>query len=194
MHRNLQLKGTLVYLKYRCYASKYIGFHDETSEFKIHSMPPTDGQPKSKHEGQAMKTMTHNTTAIIGAIGRVLLAMIFIFSAYGKLVAPASAIGYIQSVGLPFATLGFAIAVAIELGGGLLLVLGMKTRIVAAVLAIFSIATALVFHHAFGDQNQLMHFMKNIAMAGGLLQLTAFGAGALSIDARTRHHVTSTAT
>ena len=132
-----------------------------------------------------MKTAIDNNTALLSAAGRVLLATIFIVSGLGKLAAPAATIGYIQSVGLPFATLGFAAAVAVELGGGVLLVLGVKTRWVAAALAAFSIVTGLAFHNALGDQNQLIHLLKNFAMAGGLLQVVAFGAGAFSIDART---------
>lgn len=120
----------------------------------------------------------------VPAIGRVLLATIFIFSAIGKIAAPEATIGYIQSVGLPFATLGLVIAIAVELGGGLLLALGVKARIVAAALAAFSIVTGLAFHNAIGDQNQLIHLLKNFAMAGGLLQVVAFGAGAFSVDER----------
>jgi len=119
----------------------------------------------------------------IPAIGRLLLAAIFIFSGVGKALAPAGTVGYIESAGLPFATLGLIVAIAVELGGGVLLALGIKTRIVALGLAIFSVVTALVFHNALGDQNQLIHFLKNIAMAGGLLQVVAFGAGAYSVDA-----------
>lgn len=131
-----------------------------------------------------MKTFHDNSTALLSAAARILLATIFIFSALGKLAAPAATIGYIESSGLPFATLGFGLAVAVELGGGLLLVLGAKTRWVAAALAAFSVVTGLAFHNALGDQNQLIHLLKNFAMAGGLLQVVAFGAGAFSIDAR----------
>ena len=74
-------------------------------------------------------------------------------------------------------------AIAIEIGGGALLALGYKTRLVAAGLAAFSLVTAFVFHNAIGDQNQLIHLLKNVAMAGGLLQVVAFGAGAYSVDA-----------
>lgn len=133
-----------------------------------------------------MNTITTQSTinqSAVPAIGRVLLAAIFIFSGVGKALAPEGTIGYIESVGLPFATLGLVAAVAIELGGGVMLALGIKTRLVAAALAAFSVVTALVFHNALGDQNQLIHFMKNIAMAGGLLQVVAFGAGAYSVDA-----------
>jgi putative oxidoreductase len=118
------------------------------------------------------------------AIGRVLLAAIFVISGMGKLAAPAATIGYIQSVGLPFATAGLIAAIVVELGGGVALALGYRTRLVAAVLAGFSIVTGLAFHNAIGDQNQFIHLLKNFAMAGGLLQVVAFGAGAFSIDAR----------
>lgn len=113
-------------------------------------------------------------TNVISAIGRVLLATIFVFSGVGKVMAPEATIGYIASSGLPFATLAFAGAVIVELGGGLALAFGIQTRIVGAVLALFSVVTALAFHNNFGDQNQLIHFLKNIAMAGGLLQVVAY--------------------
>jgi len=88
------------------------------------------------------------------------------------------------AVGVYNAQVGLGIAIAVELAGGVALVLGYRTKLVAAVLALFSIATALAFHSAFGDQNQLIHFFKNIAMAGGLLQIAAFGAGPIAIDSR----------
>jgi putative oxidoreductase len=122
--------------------------------------------------------------AALPLFGRVLIAAIFLLSGISKITAPAMIIGYIQSVGLPFPTLGLVIAVLVELGGGTLLVLGYRTRIVAAVMAVFSIATALAFHNNLADQNQFIHFFKNVAMAGGLLQVVAFGAGRFSLDAR----------
>ena len=64
----------------------------------------------------------------------------------------------------------------------MLLVVGYQTRIVASVMTIFAVATAVSFHHDFADQNQMIHFLKNFAIAGGLLQIVAFGAGAFSID------------
>jgi putative oxidoreductase len=78
--------------------------------------------------------------------------------------------------------LAFAVAVALELGGGVLLIAGYQARSVAIALAVFSLATAVSFHNNFADQNQMIHFLKNVMMAGGLLQIAAFGAGALSID------------
>ena len=116
--------------------------------------------------------------------GRLLLSAIFIISGLSKLAAPAATIGYIQSVGLPLAPLGFAFAVAVEVLGGFALIAGYRSRLVAAVLAVFTLATALVFHNDLADQNQFIHFFKNIAMVGGLLQVVAFGAGRFSLGAR----------
>ena len=117
-------------------------------------------------------------------IGRLLIAAIFLISGYGKIADPAGTIGYIGMVGLPFPVVGYALALLTEIAGGIALVVGFHTRIVALALAAFSIATALVFHNALGDQNQFIHFFKNVAMAGGLLQIVAFGGGRYSIDAR----------
>jgi putative oxidoreductase len=123
------------------------------------------------------------TTALVG---RVLISAIFLLSGASKLAAPAAMVGYIQSVGLPFPQLALGLAVAVEIAGGLALILGYRTRVVAAVLAAFSVATALGFHANLADQNQFIHFFKNIAMAGGLLQVVVFGAGRFSLDARRR--------
>lgn len=132
------------------------------------------------------KSTSEVTQASASLIGRVLLSAIFILSGFSKLAAPAMMVGYIGSVGLPFPQLALALAIIVEIGGGLALVAGYRTRAVAAVLAAFSVFTALAFHNALGDQNQFIHFFKNIAMAGGLLQVVAFGAGRFSLDARRR--------
>jgi putative oxidoreductase len=116
-------------------------------------------------------------------IGRALMAAIFLVGAAGKLAAPAATMGYIASVGLPFPALSLAGAIGVELIGGLLLLFGYQTRLTAAALAAFSVVTGLVFHNAIGDQNQMFHLLKNFAMAGGLLQVAAFGAGNFSLDA-----------
>lgn len=86
--------------------------------------------------------------------------------------------GYIAAMGLPFPAVALAGAIALEVGGGLLLAFGLQTRLVALALAAFSAVTGVVFHGAIGDQNQFVHLLKNLAMAGGLLQIAAFGAGA----------------
>ncbi|RSZ55826.1 DoxX family protein [Massilia atriviolacea] len=125
---------------------------------------------------------TNPNTSVVPVIGRLLLAAIFIFSGVGKILAPAATIGYIEAMGLPLASVGLVVAIAVEVVGGLMLALGFKTRLVALGLALFSIVTGLAFHNAIGDQNQLIHLLKNLSMAGGLLQVVAFGAGAYSLD------------
>ncbi|MGU3285132.1 DoxX family protein [Methylobacterium mesophilicum] len=124
-------------------------------------------------------------TRFVPLVGRFLMGTIFLASGLGKIAAPAATIGYIQSAGLPAPQATFALAVVVEVGGAVLLVAGYRARLVALVLALFSVATAIAFHAAFADQNQMIHFLKNLAMAGGLLQVVAFGAGGLSLDART---------
>jgi putative oxidoreductase len=108
-------------------------------------------------------------------IGRVLIAAIFLLSGASKIADPAGSIAYITSVGLPLPALALVGAIVVEIVGGLLLISGYRVRTVAAVLAAFSLATAVFFHSALGDQNQFIHFFKNVAMAGGLLQIVAFG-------------------
>lgn len=119
-------------------------------------------------------------------IGRILLSAIFLVSGIGKVAAPAATIQYIASAGLPFPTLAYALAIIAELAGGIALIVGYRTRIAAAALAIFCLAAALGFHNHLADQNQFIHFMKNVAITGGLLQVLAFGGGRFSIDARRR--------
>jgi putative oxidoreductase len=96
-------------------------------------------------------------------------AAIFLLSGFGKIAQPEMTQGYIASAGLPFPFLAYLIAIAVELGGGALLVVGFQTRIVALVMAVFTVAAALGFHHDLADQNQMVHFLKNIAITGGFL-------------------------
>jgi putative oxidoreductase len=110
-------------------------------------------------------------------MGRILIGVPFALSGISKLATHDTTVAYISSVGLPFAQLGWLIAVAVELGGGVLLLSGYRARSVALGLAAFAVATAAFFHHNFGDQNQTIHFLKNIMLAGGLLQIVYFGAG-----------------
>jgi putative oxidoreductase len=117
-------------------------------------------------------------------IGRVLIGLPFAMSGLGKLAAFGPTTGMIAAVGLPLPPLAFIVAVALELGGGILLIAGYQVRPVALALAVFCVATGVAFHSNFADQNQMIHFLKNVMMAGGLLQIAAFGAGALSLDNR----------
>jgi putative oxidoreductase len=138
-------------------------------------------------KGNIMSTQ-YNTTASVAdyaaTAGRVLLAAIFLLSGFSKLAAPAGTIGYIASAGLPFPEAAYAAAVFVEVGVAVALIVGYQTRAAAAVIAVFSLATAFGFHFNLADQNQFIHFFKNVAIAGGLLQVVAYGGGALSVDAR----------
>ena len=125
-----------------------------------------------------------STTRYLPFAGRLMIGLPFAMSGLGKLAAYGATTGMISAAGLPLPPLAFAVAVAVELGGGLLLIAGYQARAVAFALAIFSLATAISFHSNFADQNQMIHFLKNVMMAGGLLQIVAFGAGALSVDNR----------
>jgi putative oxidoreductase len=125
-----------------------------------------------------------NAIRYVPFAGRLLIGLPFAMSGLGKLAAIGPTTEIIRAAGLPLPPLVLALAVVVELGGGLLLVAGFRTRIVATVLVLFSLAAAVSFHNNFADQNQMIHFLKNVMIAGGLLQIVAFGAGALSIDNR----------
>lgn len=129
------------------------------------------------------QTNQNTTIASVATAGRLLLAAIFLLSGISKLSAPAGTIGYIASAGLPFPEVAYAGAVFVEVALAAALIVGFQTRLVAAAIAAFSVVTAFGFHFNLADQNQFIHFFKNIAIAGGLLQIVAFGGGALSVDA-----------
>jgi len=120
----------------------------------------------------------------VSALGRALLAVLFLVSGVGKIAAPTATIGYISSVGLPFPTIGYGLSAALELGGGLLLLFGYRTRAISLAFAVYSVITAVIFHNNLADQNQMFNFLKDFAVAGGLLQLFTRGAGSISVDAK----------
>ena len=124
------------------------------------------------------------STRFLPFVGRLLIGGIFLMSGLSKLPAYSYITAAISGAGLPFAPLGFAIALVIEIGLGLLLAIGYRTRAVALALAIWCVVTAIFFHRNFADQNMMIHFLKNLVMAGGLLQIVHFGAGAVSLVAR----------
>jgi len=117
-------------------------------------------------------------------VGRLLIGLPFAMSGLGKLAAYGPTTEMINAVGMPAPPLAFAVAVIVELGGGLLLIAGFQARLVAITLALFALVTAVSFHANFADQNQMINFLKNVMLAGGLLQIAGFGAGAISIDNR----------
>jgi putative oxidoreductase len=132
----------------------------------------------------ATGTAANGAPALMAAGGRILMSALFLVSGIGKLTAPAATLALIEGAGLPLPWVSYAAAALVEIGGGLLLIAGYRTRSVAVVLAVFAVATAVAFHAALGDRSQMIHFLKNLAMAGGLLQVAAFGPGPLSLDAR----------
>lgn len=121
--------------------------------------------------------------SFVPAAARVLLASLFLISGFGKLAAPAATKAYIVYAGLPLPDVAYLIAVLVEVGLGLALLTGYRTRVVAVLMAAFTVVTAFAFHMHFADQNQMIHFLKNIAISGGLLQVAAYGAGGFSLDA-----------
>ncbi|WP_175912309.1 DoxX family protein [Burkholderia sp. BCC1640] len=125
----------------------------------------------------------NTSTSSAATLGRILMSSLFLMSGVGKLADPVGTQAYIASKALPWPEAAYVIAVVIELGFGTALVLGYRTRIVAAVMAIFTLATGLTFHDNFADPRQLISFMKNIAITGGFIQVIVWGAGSLSLDA-----------
>ena len=121
-------------------------------------------------------------TRYLPFIGRILIGLPFALSGLSKLAAYGETTAMIAAAGLPFPPLAFVVAVAVELGGGLLLVLGYQVRPIAFALTVFSVTAAVSFHSNFADQNQMIHFLKDVMLAGGLLQIVAFGPGAISVE------------
>lgn len=133
-----------------------------------------------------MNPAASNTLTLIG---RLALAALFLPAGIGKLTGFEGTVGYIASVGLPLATLGAIIAVVVEIGGGVALILGYRARLAALALAVFTLAASVIFHAywAVAPEQAFMQqllFYKNIAVTGGLLVLAAQGAGAFALDAR----------
>ncbi|WP_378943351.1 DoxX family protein [Mesorhizobium sp. ANAO-SY3R2] len=117
-------------------------------------------------------------------LGRVLLSVIFILAGYAKLTAIGGTAGWFASLGLPMPTATTVVVGLVELLGGLAILVGFQARIAALVLAVFTLAATAIAHLDFADQIQVMFLQKNLAIAGGLFVLAAFGAGALSVDGR----------
>jgi putative oxidoreductase len=125
-----------------------------------------------------MPAMAHEAAALAG---RLLLSALFLHEAWSKLTAYEGALAYMQAFGVPGQLL--PLVIAIEVSCGLLILFGYQTRAAAIILAGFCMAAAVLFHTRFADRNQLLHFEKDLAIAGGFLVLFARGAGAWAIDA-----------
>jgi putative oxidoreductase len=120
----------------------------------------------------------------VALLGRVLMSAIFIHSGYGKAISPTATMAMMSHDGVSLPGAAYAVALIIELGGGVLFLFGFRARVVGLVLAVWCIATAMVAHYHPNDAGQMIHFMKNVCMAGGFLQVVAFGAGRFSADRR----------
>ena len=133
--------------------------------------------------------MNSTTTHLAALVGRILLAAIFVSSGFQKIGGFAGTAGYIASKGLPLPEVGAVIAIVVEVGAGIALILGFKARWAALALAVFTVAATFLFHNYWtfpADQKfmQMLMFWKNLAMTGGLLMVYAFGAGGWSLDGR----------
>lgn len=120
----------------------------------------------------------------IGLVGRILISLIFVLSGLNKIAGYAGTQAYMEAAGVPGMLL--PLAILLEVGGGLAVMIGWRTRTMALLLAGFTLLTAVAFHADFGDKMQLIMFLKNLAMVGGLLFLVQYGAGELSLDNRRR--------
>lgn len=121
---------------------------------------------------------------VLSVLARALMAQLFIISGWQKLAGFSGTEGYFASLGIPMAGLVTPLVILIELGGGLALLAGYKVRWVAAILAAFTVGSALIAHTNFADAGQALNFMKNLSIAGGLLWFSRCGAGTASIDAK----------
>lgn len=126
----------------------------------------------------------NSNNGYVSIFGRLLIAILFLLSGFGKVAAPAMTQGYIASVGMPAPMLAYGLAIVVEIVGGVFLLIGYRARSTALIMAIYSITAAFFFHNHLADQNQMFHFFKDIAIAGGLLQIVANGAGSISLDKR----------
>lgn len=118
----------------------------------------------------------------VSFLGRVLLSLIFIISGITKVMDPAGTIAYIESAHLPMPTLAYVVALFVELGLGLALLVGYRSQLAAAGIALFTFVTALMFHSNMADPVQVIMFLKNTTIIGGLLVVIAFGPGGYSVD------------
>jgi putative oxidoreductase len=130
------------------------------------------------------KLSTFNDIALL--VGRILIGALFLIAAYNKLKGLGGTTGYFTKLGVPAPSIAAPLVALFELAAGILVLVGFKTRLVALAIAAFCVASALLAHTNFGDVNQLNHFLKNLAIAGGCLALFVSGGGAFSVDAKRR--------
>lgn len=122
-------------------------------------------------------------------VGRILLALIFLMAGFNKIGGFEGTAGYIASKGLPLPELGAVIAIVVEIGGAIMLIIGWRVCCAAGALFIFTAATAIFFHNFWAMpadqvQMQMISFMKNLSIMGGLLYVLVYGSGPLSLDSK----------
>ena len=132
--------------------------------------------------GVERKLSAYNDVALL--LARILIAILFLVASYNKFKGLGGSTAYFTKLGVPAASVAAPIVAAFELSAGILLLVGFKTRLVALAIAAFVIIAALLAHTNFADGNQLNHFLKNFAIAGGCLALFVTGGGAYSVDAK----------
>ncbi len=128
--------------------------------------------------------MNETLQRYVPLVGRIFLAAIFVMSGVGKIAHPQGTQQFMAAAGMPATGFFLAGAIVLELAGAVSLLLGYWTRVGAALLLVFMVPATLIFHTNFADQIQMIMFMKNLAMMGGLLYVLTFGPGAVSLDAR----------
>jgi putative oxidoreductase len=135
---------------------------------------------KSTNASQSASQAVKTSKDVAELAGRVLLAALFLLSGLGKIGEFAATGGYMQAAGVPSALLPLVIAT--EVLGAIAIIVGWQTRVTAFLLVGFTLLSAALFHNDFGDQTQMVMFLKNVSIAGGFLLLVAHGAGPLSLD------------
>jgi putative oxidoreductase len=118
----------------------------------------------------------------VALAGRVFMSAIFIYGGYNKAIAPSATMATFSNLHLPMVGAAYALTVAIEIGAGILFLVGYRARVTGLILAAWCIATAFAAHYHPDSREAMIHFMKNVCMAGGFLQVVAYGAGRLSVD------------
>ena len=125
-----------------------------------------------------------NLKTYLPPLGRLLMSSLFIWDGIRQLLSPSVFVQYFESVHVPLRNVAIWISVPIHLLGGMALLVGFKTRVAAALLALLCVGTGFGVHLAIGDEDNMIHFYKNLVMTGGFLYVVAFGAGAVSIDGK----------
>ena len=120
----------------------------------------------------------------VAPAGRVLIAFMFVMSGLNKMNNYSNTAGWMEAMGVPGNLL--PLVIVLEVLGGAAIMIGWQTRIAAILFSAFSVMSAAIFHADFSDQNQMIHFMKNVSIAGGFLFLVAHGGGDYALDNRTR--------